>query len=65
MSKPPKRPPSTRKTNALRDVAAGRLLVAKPADPRQAGLFDEAPEVDPALPADARRQAACRAAVGA
>ena len=41
MPKPPRRPPSTRKTDAPRDAVAGPAVVAKPSDPRQAGLFDE------------------------
>lgn len=41
MAKPPRRPRTqTRKTDAVADRAAGRSIVAKPADPRQAGLFD-------------------------
>ena len=33
--------PIKRKINAPREAVAGRAVVAKPADPRQAGLFDE------------------------
>ena len=42
MSKPPRPAPSrTRKTNTSREARTDRAIVAKPADPRQAGLFDE------------------------
>ena len=41
MSKPPRRPPTTLKSDAPSVAAADRAIVAKPADPRQAGLFDE------------------------
>ena len=42
MAKPPRRPPAprARKTDVVADRAASRPVVAKPADPRQAGLFD-------------------------
>ena len=41
MPKPPRRtPPRTRKTNAVVERVAGPPIVARPADPRQAGLFD-------------------------
>ena len=40
MASPPRRP-SKRKTDAPRDAVADRAVVAKPVDPRQAGLFDE------------------------
>ena len=41
MPKPPRRPPATRSTEALSVSVAGRAVVAKPADLRRAGLFDE------------------------
>ena len=41
MPKPPRRsPPRTRKTDDVVERVAGASLVAKPEDPRQAGLFD-------------------------
>ena len=41
MPKPPRRtPPRTRKTNAVVERVAGPPIVARPADPRQAGLID-------------------------
>ena len=40
MATPPRRP-SKRKTDARSDAVTDRAVVAKPADPRQAGLFDE------------------------
>ena len=40
MAGPPRRP-SKRKTDMPRDVAASGAVVTKPADARQAGLFDE------------------------
>ena len=41
MPKPPRRPPPrTRKTDATAERVASKAVVAKAADPRQAGLFD-------------------------
>ena len=40
MASPPRRP-SKRKIDAPHEAVAGRAVVAKPADPRQASLFDE------------------------
>jgi hypothetical protein len=43
MPKPPKRTPAprARKTDAVVERVAGRAIVAKSPDPRQAGLFDK------------------------
>ena len=41
MAKSPRpRKPKLRKTNAVVERVAGPPIVARPADPRQAGLFD-------------------------
>ena len=41
MPKPPRRPPPrTRQTDVAAERIAGEPIVAKPANPRQAGLFD-------------------------
>ena len=41
MPKPPRRPPSTRKSDTPRDAVADKHVIAKPTDARQFKLFDE------------------------